>query len=119
MPRTRNRVETRARHRKVLARNKGHRGKRRTNYKLAHESMMHALRYAWVDRRKRKRQFRRLWIERINAAARQHGLSYSQLMNGLKRADVEIDRKLLADLAVRDDAAFAQLAEMAKGALAG
>ncbi len=118
MPRTRNRVETRARHRKVLARNKGHRGKRRTNYKVAHESMMHALRYSTNDRRRRGANFRKLWIIRINAAARQHGLSYSRMINGLDRAGIEIDRKMLADLAVREPEAFASLAEQASAALA-
>jgi large subunit ribosomal protein L20 len=118
MPRTRNRVETRNRHRKVLARNKGHRGKRRTNYKVAHESMLHALRYSTNDRRRRYADFRKLWIIRINAAARQHGLSYSRLINGLHRAGVEVDRKMLADLAVREPDAFAAIAEQAREALA-
>ena len=118
MPRTRNRVATRARHRKVLARTKGHRGKRHVNYKVAHESMMHALRYSWQHRRKRKGDFRRLWIVRINAAARLHGLTYGRLINGLNRAGIEIDRKMLADLAVRDPQAFGQVAEHAKTALA-
>ncbi len=117
MPRARNRVAAHARHKKVLARTKGHRGKRHANYKIAHESMMHALRYAWEHRRKRKGDFRRLWIVRINAAARLHDLNYGQLIHGLRRADIAIDRKMLADLAVRDPDAFGQVAEQAKAAL--
>ena len=118
MPRARSRVAAHARHKKVLARTRGHRGKRHTNYKVAHESMMHALRYAWEHRRKRKGDFRRLWIVRINAAARLHDLSYGRLIHGLRRAGIEIDRKMLADLAVRDPDAFGQIAEQAKAALA-
>ena len=118
MPRARSRVAAHARHRKVIARTAGHRGKRHRNYRVAHESMMHALRYAWQHRRKRKGDFRRLWITRINAAARLHGLSYSRLMHGLGRAGVAIDRKMLADLAVRDPEAFGRVAEQAKAALA-
>ncbi len=118
MPRARSRVAAHARHKKVLARTSGHRGKRHKNYKVAHESMMHALRYAWRDRRTRKGDFRRLWITRINAAARLHDLTYGRLIHGLKRAGVEVDRKMLADLAVRDPDAFAHVAEQAKTALA-
>jgi len=98
---------------------KGHRGSRHKLFRQANESVMHALQYAYEHRRDRKGQFRQLWIARINAAARLNGLSYSKLMDGLKKATVEIDRKVLADLAVRDDAAFARLAETAKGALGG
>ena len=118
MPRTRNRVETRARHKKVLARNKGHRGKRRTNYKVAHESMLHALRYSTNHRRRRAADFRKLWIIRINAAARQHGLTYSRLINGLNKAGVDVNRKMLAELAVNEPDAFAAVAEQAREALA-
>lgn len=118
MPRTRNRVATRARHKKIIRRARGHRGKRHRNFKVANESVMHALRYATEHRRDRKGDFRRLWIVRINAAARLHGLSYSRLMQGLKRAGVEIDRKMLADLAVRDPEAFGQVAARAEAALA-
>ena len=118
MPRARTRVAAHARHKKVLARTRGHRGKRHTNYKVAHESMMHALRYSWQHRRKRKGDFRRLWIVRINAAARLHELTYGRLINGLKRAGIEIDRKMLADLAVNDPDAFGQVAAQAKAALA-
>ncbi len=118
MPRTRNRVQTRQRHRKIIARARGHRGKRHRNFKVANESVMHALRYATEHRRDRKGDFRRLWIVRINAAARIHGVTYSRMLHGLRRAGVEVDRKMLADLAVRDPAAFGALADRAKAALA-
>jgi large subunit ribosomal protein L20 len=117
MPRARNRVATRARHRKILARTKGHRGKRRTNYKVAHESMMHAFRYSFEHRRKRQGDFRRLWITRINAAARLHGISYGKMIHGLKLAGIEIDRKNLADLAVRNPDAFSTVVAQAQAAL--
>ena len=107
----------RRRHKKIIKLAKGHRGSRHRLFRQANESVMHALQYAYVHRRDRKGQFRQLWIARINAGARTHGLSYSRLMDGLKKASVEIDRKVLADLAVRDEAAFARLAETAKGAL--
>jgi len=118
MPRTRNRVQTRRRHKKIFELTKGHRGKRRTNIKVAHESMIHALRYATDHRRDRKGDFRRLWIVRINAAARQNGLKYGQLIDGLNKAGVEVNRKMLADLAVRNPDAFTEVAEQAKAALA-
>ncbi|MSQ41830.1 MAG: 50S ribosomal protein L20 [Dehalococcoidia bacterium] len=118
MPRARARVASHARHNKVLARTQGHRGKRHKNYRVAHESMLHALRYAWEDRRARKGDFRKLWIVRINAAARLHGITYGRLINGLHRAGIELDRKALAELAVRDPAGFAQVATRAKAALA-
>jgi len=118
MPRARNRVAAHARHRKVLARTKGHRGKRHRNYRVAHESMMHALRYSTAHRKDRKGDFRRLWIQRINAAARLHGLSYSRFMNGLQRAGIELDRKVLADIAVREPEAFEAVAKQAAAALA-
>ena len=118
MPRTRNRVQTRQRHRKIIARARGHRGKRHRNFKVANESVMHALRYATEHRRDRKGDFRRLWIVRINAAARIHGVTYSRMLHGLRRAGVEVDRKMLADLAVRDPVAFGALAGRAKAALA-
>ncbi len=117
MPRTRNRVQTRERHRKIFEVTKGHRGKKRTNIKVAHQAMMHALRYATIHRRDKKNDFRELWIVRINAAARLHGLTYSRLMDGLRKAGVDLNRKILADLAVRDDAAFAQVVAQAKAAL--
>lgn len=110
-------VSARKSRRTVLDRAKGFRGARRRRYRVANESVMHALRYQYRDRRTRKRDFRRLWITRINAAAREHGLSYSRLMHGLKLADVTVDRKVLADLAVKEPAAFAKLVTVAKGAL--
>ena len=118
MPRTRSRVAAHQRHKKILGLAKGHTGKRHTNYKIAHESVIHALRYAWEHRRDRKGDFRKLWIVRINAAARLHGLSYSRLIDGLRKAGIELDRKVLADLAVRDPEAFGKVAEQAKAALA-
>ncbi len=117
MARVRSRVAAHARHKKILDLAKGHRGKRRTNYKVAHESVMHALRYATEHRRDKKGDFRRLWIVRINAAARLHDLTYGRLINGLKKAGIELDRKTLADLAVREPAAFGRVAEQAKAAL--
>ena len=119
MPRARSGAVARRRRKKVIAQAKGHRAGRHSLFKQANESVMHALQYAYEHRRDRKGDFRRLWIARINAAARLNGLSYSKLISGLKRAQVEIDRKLLADLAVRDTAAFTTLAETAKAALAG
>ena len=119
MSRVKGGAVTRRRHKKIIRMAKGHRGSRHKLFRQANESVMHALRYAYEHRRDRKGQFRRLWITRINAAARLHGLSYSKLIDGLGRAKVEIDRKVLADLAVRDDAAFAKIAETAKAALSG
>ena len=117
MPRAKGGIVTRRRHKKILELAKGHRGNRHKTFRQANESVMHALRYAYEHRRDRKGDFRRLWIQRINAAARLCGLSYSRLIDGLTKAGVEVDRKVLADLAVRDEAAFAKIAEMAKGAL--
>ena len=117
MPRARTQVAAHARHKKVLSLTKGHRGKRRTNYKVAHESMLHALRYATEHRRDKKGDFRRLWIVRINAAARLHDLTYGRLIDGLKKAGIEVNRKMLADLAVREPDSFRALAEQAKAAL--
>ena len=118
MPRVKRGVTARARHKKVLALAKGYRGRRKNVYRVAKQAVMKAGQYAYRDRRQRKRQFRQLWIVRINAGARENGLSYSKFMNGLKKAAIEIDRKVLADMAVFDKAAFAQLAEKAKAALA-
>ena len=118
MPRVKRGVTARARHKKVLVLAKGYRGRRKNVYRVAKQAVMKAGQYAYRARRQRKRQFRQLWIARINAGARQHGLSYSKFMNGLKRAAIELDRKVLADLAVFDKAAFAQLVEKAKAALA-
>jgi large subunit ribosomal protein L20 len=108
-------VTARARHRKVLSITKGQAGTKHALYRRAHEAMMKSLAYSYRDRRDRKGEFRRLWIARINASARIHGLSYSRLMSGLQAAGVTINRKMLADLAVRDQAAFAQLVAVAKG----
>ncbi len=119
MSRTKGASAARRRHKKVLKQAKGHRGARHRLFRQASESVMHALQYAYEHRRDRKGQFRQLWIARINAAARLHGLSYSRLMDGLHRAGVEVDRRALADLAVRDAAAFAKLAETARGASPG
>ena len=118
MTRVKRSVHARKKRREVLERAKGFRGEANSSYKRAKEAVMKADSYAYRDRRNRKRDFRRLWITRINAAARINGLSYSTLISGLKRANVEVNRKLLADLAVRDAAAFARLAEVAKTAVA-
>ncbi|MBN1992431.1 MAG: 50S ribosomal protein L20 [Anaerolineae bacterium] len=109
--------QTQRRHKKVLAITKGQRGSKHRLYKRGHEAMMKSLEYAYRDRRNRKRDFRRLWITRINAAARQNDLSYSNFMNGLKKAGVELDRKVLADIAMHDPTAFSQLVETARTAL--
>ncbi|MDQ4129968.1 MAG: 50S ribosomal protein L20 [Actinomycetota bacterium] len=117
MARVKRGVHAKKKHREILARAKGFRGARSRHYKAAKEAVMHAERYAYRDRRKRKGDMRRLWITRINAAARQEGLSYGQFMHGLKIAEVEVDRKVLADLAVRDAAAFGELVGVARRAL--
>ena len=117
MARTKGGPASRRRHKKILKLAKGHRGGRHRLFRQANQSVMHALQYAYEHRRDRKGQFRQLWIARINAAARLHGLNYSTMMNGLKKAGVEIDRKVLADLATREAAAFGQLAQAARGAL--
>jgi large subunit ribosomal protein L20 len=117
MPRVKRGVTARARHKKVLALAKGYRGRRKNVYRIAKQAVMKAGQYAYRDRRQRKRQFRQLWITRINAAARELGLSYSKFMNGLKRAAIDVDRKVLADLAVFDKAAFARIVEQAKASL--
>jgi len=117
MPRVKRGVTAHARHKKVIAQAKGYRGRRKNVYRVANQAVIRAHQYAYRDRRQRKRQFRGLWIVRINAAARECGLSYSQFMGGLKKAAIDIDRKVLADLAVRDRTAFAALAEQAKVAL--
>jgi large subunit ribosomal protein L20 len=118
MPRAKTVVPGRARRRKVLKAAKGNFGGRRKLYKTALQTAQRAGQFAYVHRRTRKRDFRRLWIVRINAAARINGLSYSTLISGLKKANVDVNRKLLADLAVRDAGAFAKLAEVAKAAVA-
>jgi large subunit ribosomal protein L20 len=118
MPRVKRGVIARARHKKVLKAAKGYRGRRKNVYRVAKQAVMKAGQYAYLDRRQKKRQFLTLWIARINAGARECGLTYSRFMNGLKKAAVEVDRKVLADLAVFDKTAFAQFVEMAKKALA-
>ena len=118
MPRVKRGVTARARHKKVLALAKGYRGRRKNVYRVATQAVMKAGQYAYRDRRQRKRQFRQLWIVRINAGARENGLSYSKFMNGLKKAAIEIDRKVLADLAVFEKADFDQMVEKDKAALA-
>ena len=118
MPRVKRGVTARARHKKVLSQAKGYRGRRKNVYRIAKQAVMKAGQYAYRDRRQRKRQFRTLWIARINAAARELGLTYSVFMNGLKKAAIEIDRKVLADLAVFDKPAFAAIAEQAGAKLA-
>jgi large subunit ribosomal protein L20 len=117
MTRVKRGVTAHRRHKKILDLTTGHHGQRHRLIKRATESMMHALRYNYVDRRDRKGDFRELWIVRINAAARLHGLSYSRLIHGLKAAGIELDRKALADLAVTRPDAFGQIAEQAKAAL--
>jgi large subunit ribosomal protein L20 len=117
MPRVKRGVTARTRHKKVLDQAKGYRGRRKNVYRIAKEAVMKAGQYAYRDRRQRKRQFRTLWIARINAAAREQGLTYSTFMNGLKKASIDVDRKVLADLAVFDKAAFAQIVGQAKASL--
>ncbi|MEJ2362988.1 MAG: 50S ribosomal protein L20 [Gammaproteobacteria bacterium] len=118
MARVKRGVTAHAKHKKVIEQAKGYRGRRKNVYRVATQAVTKAGQYAFRDRRQRKRQFRVLWIARINAAARECGLSYSRFMNGLKKAAIDIDRKVLADIAVHDKAAFAALAEKAKASLA-
>ncbi len=118
MPRVKRGVTARARHKKVLTQAKGYRGRRNSVYRIAKEAVMKAGQYAYRDRRQKKRQFRALWIVRINAAAREVGLTYSKLINGLNKASIQVDRKVLADRAVFDKAAFAAIANQAKAQLA-
>jgi large subunit ribosomal protein L20 len=117
MPRVKRGVIARARHKKVLDLAKGYRGRRKNVYRVAKQAVMKAGQYAYRDRRQKKRQFRALWIARINAGARECGLTYSRFMNGLKKSAVEVDRKVLSDLAVFDKPAFAKFAEIAKAGL--
>lgn len=114
MPRVKRGVTARARHKKILKQAKGYYGARSRVYRVAKQAVIKAGQYAYRDRRQKKRQFRALWIVRINAAARQCGLSYSRLINGLSNANVAVDRKVLADIAVRDMEAFAEIAKIAK-----
>jgi large subunit ribosomal protein L20 len=117
MPRVKRGVVAHRRHKKVLKQAKGYYGARSRVFRVAKQAVTKAGQYAYRDRRQRKRQFRSLWIVRINAAAREHGLSYSRLIAGLKKAGIEIDRKVLADMAIHEKAAFAALAEQARDAL--
>jgi large subunit ribosomal protein L20 len=114
MARVKRGVTAHRRHKSILQRAKGYRYSRKLLFKPANEAVLHALAYAFRDRRRRKRDFRRLWIARINAASRQSGMPYNRFMYGLRQAGVEIDRKVLADLAVRDSGSFARLVEVAK-----
>ncbi|MEX0729342.1 MAG: 50S ribosomal protein L20 [Aquisalimonadaceae bacterium] len=118
MPRVKRGVTARARHKKVMAKAKGYYGARSRSFRVANQAVTKAGQYAYRDRRQRKRQFRALWIARINAGARMNGLSYSRFIDGLKKAEIELDRKVLADLAVFDKAGFTVLAEKAKAQLA-
>ncbi|WP_119342592.1 50S ribosomal protein L20 [Facilibium subflavum] len=118
MPRVKRGVQARRRHNKILKQAKGYYGARSRVYRVAKQAVIKAGQYAYRDRRQKKRQFRSLWIVRINAAARQHDLSYSKFINGLKKAQIDLDRKVLAELAVFNKDAFAELVEKAKAALA-
>ena len=118
MPRVKRGVTARARHKKILALAKGFRGRRKNVYRIAKQAVMKAGQYAYRDRRAKKREFRRLWIARINAASRELGLTYSKFMNGLKKLSIEIDRKVLADMAVNDPAAFGSIVAKVKAQLA-
>ena len=118
MPRVKRGVTARARHKKLLALAKGYRGRRKNVYRVAKQAVMKAGQYAYRDRRAKKREFRRLWIARINAASRALGLTYSRFMAGLKKAQIEVDRKVLADLAVHDPAAFGSIVDKVKAQLA-
>lgn len=117
MARVKRGVTTHARHKKIVDMAAGYRGRASTNYRIAIERVEKGLQYAYRDRRNRKREFRALWIQRINAGAREHGLTYGRFINGLKNAGIEIDRKVLADLAVREPAAFSELVKQAEAAL--
>jgi large subunit ribosomal protein L20 len=118
MPRVKRGVTARARHKKVLEQAKGFRGRRGNVYRIAKEAVMKAGQYQYRDRRQKKREFRALWIARINAAVRELGMTYSTFIAGLSKAEIDIDRKVLADLAVHDKAAFSKIAEQAKAPLA-
>ena len=117
MARVKRGVAAHARHKKVLKLAKGYTGRSSTNYRIALERVEKALQYAYRDRRNKKRDFRGLWIQRINAATREHGMTYSQFMNGILKAGVEVDRKVMADLAAREPAAFKALVDQAQAAL--
>jgi len=118
MARTKRGVTSHARHKKILDMAKGYVGRSSTNFRIAIEKVEKGLQYAYRDRRAKKRDFRGLWIQRINAGVREHGLTYSQFINGVKRAGIEVDRKVLSDLAIHEPAAFAALVKQAQEALA-
>jgi large subunit ribosomal protein L20 len=118
MPRVKRGVTARASHKKILDAAKGYRGRRKNVFRVANEAVMKAGQYQYRDRRQRKRQFRALWIARINAASRQHGLTYSVFINGLSRAEIGIDRKVLSDIAIFDKDAFAKIVDQVKAKLA-
>ena len=117
MPRVKRGVTAHARHKKILALAKGYRGRRKNVYRIAKQAVMKAGQYAYRDRRTRKRVFRQLWIARINAASRSHGITYSRFMAGLKKAHIEIDRKVLSDMAIRDPAGFSSIVDKVKAQL--
>ena len=117
MPRVKRGVTARARHKKVIKLAKGYRGRRNNVYRIAKQAVMRAGQYAYRDRRNKKRDFRGLWIQRINAGVREHGLTYSQFMNGIKKAGLEIDRKMLADIAMHEPESFKLLVDQAQAAL--
>ncbi|AKJ67401.1 MULTISPECIES: 50S ribosomal protein L20 [Pandoraea] len=118
MPRVKRGVTARARHKKIIAAAKGYRGRRNNVFRIAKQAVMRAGQYAYRDRRNKKRVFRALWITRINAGVREHGMTYSVFINGLKKASIELDRKVLADMAVTDKAAFAAIVNQVKAAVA-
>lgn len=118
MARVKGSVQTRARRKKVLKMSKGYFGSKKLLYRTANEQVMHSLQYAYIDRRLVKRDFRKLWIKRINAASRNYGMSYSQFMHGLKLANVDINRKMLSELAIHDDKTFGALIKLSKDAIA-
>lgn len=118
MARVKRGVTTHARHKKVLTRAKGYRGRAKSSFRVAIERTEKGMQYAYRDRRVRKRNFRALWIQRINAGAREHGMTYSQFMNGIKQAGIDLDRKVLADLAAREPDAFKAIVDQARAALA-
>ncbi|MDF6715378.1 50S ribosomal protein L20, partial [Escherichia coli] len=118
MPRVKRGVTARARHKKVISAAKGYRGRRNNVYRIAKQAVMRAGQYAYRDRRNKKRVFRALWIARINAGAREHGLTYSKFMNGLKKASIELDRKVLSDMAIHDKVAFAAIVNQVKANVA-
>lgn len=118
MARATNAVARKKRRKKKLDQAKGYHGRKKSSYRFANEQVMRSEKYAYRDRRVRKRDFRKLWITRINAAARQHGMSYSEFMHGIKQAGIEVNRKMLADIAVRDPEAFRRFAELSREAVA-